>query len=695
MFNEIKKTIEWGHDKLTLETGKIARQADSTVIATYGETVVMAAVVYSKESKADQDFFPLTVNYQEKYYAAGKIPGGFFKREARPTEKETLTSRLIDRPIRPLFVEGFKNEVQVTCTVLSHDLENDPDIVAMIAASAALTLSGAPFLGPIGAARVGFVNDSYVLNPSVDDMDNLKENNEQRLDLVVAGTKDAVMMVESEAYELSEKEMLGAVKFGHEQMASVIDMIIDLAKEAANEPFSFEYQLNDKLYNKISKAGAKDLKKAFEISEKKERQASVASAVEKIKSSLSDEENEGNEVNELIKKLESEVVRNNILDNGTRIDGRDLTTVRSIETETRLLPRAHGSSLFTRGETQAIVTTTLGTSDDEQRIESLDGLQKERFMLHYNFPPFSVGETGRIGTGRREIGHGKLAWRAINSSLPSKESFPYTFRIVSEITESNGSSSMATVCGTSLALMDAGVPIKEPVAGIAMGLIKEGDDFTVLSDILGDEDHLGDMDFKVAGTKDGITSLQMDIKITGITFEIMEQALNQAKDGRIHILGEMNKALSKSRDNVGKHTPKMEKITVDKKDIAAVIGKGGATIREIVEKSGAKVDVNDEGEVTVAAPDEESRNVAMQMIKDITAKAELNKIYNGKVMKIMEFGAFVNFLGKQDGLVHISELADKRVAKVTDVVKEGDEVKVKVIGFDRGKVKLSIKQAAI
>ena len=692
MFNEIKKTIEWGHDKLTLETGKIARQADSTVIATYGETVVMAAVVFAKESKADQDFFPLTVNYQEKYYAAGKIPGGFFKREARPTEKETLTSRLIDRPIRPLFVEGFKNEVQVTCTVLSHDLENDPDIVAMIAASAALTLSGAPFLGPIGAARVGFINDSYVLNPSVDDMDNLKEKSEQRLDLVVAGTKDAVMMVESEAYELSEKEMLGAVKFGHEQMAPVIDMIIELAKEAANEPFSFEYQINEKLYDKISKAGSSALKKAFEISEKKERQASVASAVDKIKSSLSDEENEGNEVNELIKKLESEVVRNNILDNGSRIDGRDLTTVRSIETETRLLPRAHGSSLFTRGETQGLVVTTLGSGDSEQIVDALDKEGRLNFMLHYNFPPYSVGECGRMsGPGRREIGHGKLAWRALQAVLPLSDKFPYTIRVVSEITESNGSSSMATVCGSSLSMMDAGVPLKAPVAGVAMGLILEGKKFAVLTDILGDEDHLGDMDFKVAGTETGITSLQMDIKVAGITPQIMEKALDQAKEARLHILGEMAKSLS-TPSEFSKYAPKIESLTVPSDKIREVIGSGGKVIKEIVEVSGAKVDINDDGIVRIASQNRESLDTAKKLIKEIVEDPIVGQVFEGKVVKLMDFGAFVNFYGKRDGLVHVSQISEERVNHPKDVLNEGQTVKVKLMGIDdRGKSKLSMK----
>jgi polyribonucleotide nucleotidyltransferase len=690
MFKVYKKEIEVAGKKISLETGKIARQADGAIIAQCGETIVMATVVGAKKVNPDIDYFPLSVNYQEKYYAAGKIPGGYFKREARPTESETLISRLIDRPIRPLFPDEFKNEVQLLPTVISYDKENEADILSIIASSAALAISGMPFMGPVGASRVGFIEGKYVLNPSKKELENSK------LNLVVAGTKDAVLMVESEANGLTEEEMLNAVKFGHEGFVPVIETIEQLAKECKKPDWVVEKKDLSEVKKKLEEEFTDDLKKAFATKDKQDRSNQISEITDKAKKLYEENENYSDlDVNSQLKNLEKSIVRTDILKNKNRIDGRGLADVRPIMCEVGILPRTHGSALFTRGETQAIVTTTLGTSDDEQRIESLEGLQRERFMLHYNFPPFSVGETGRIGTGRREIGHGKLAWRAINSLLPSKESFPYTFRIVSEITESNGSSSMATVCGTSLALMDAGVPMKEPVAGIAMGLIKEGDDFSVLSDILGDEDHLGDMDFKVAGTKDGITSLQMDIKITGITFEIMEQALKQAKDGRIHILGEMNKALDKSRADVGKHTPKMEKITVDKKDIAAVIGKGGATIREIVEKSGAKVDVNDEGVVTVAAPDEESRNIALQFIKDITAKAELNKIYNGKVMKIMEFGAFVNFLGKQDGLVHISELADKRVAKVTDVVKEGDEVKVKVIGFDRGKVKLSIKQAAV
>ncbi len=688
MFKISKQEIEVDGKKITLETGKIARQADGAVIATSGETVVIATAVGAKNVNPDVDYFPLQVSYQEKYYAAGKIPGGYFKREARPTEAETLISRLIDRPIRPLFPEEFRNEVQVLPTVLSYDGINEPDILAIIASSAALAISGMPFQGPVGASRVGYINDKYVLNPTKEEIENSK------LDLVVAGTKDAVLMVESEASGLSEKIMLDAVKFGHEKFVPVIEAIEKLVKDCAKEKWVIEKRNLSDLEKKISEEFTKNLKEAFAIRDKQKRSNLIAEITTKCKEMFEkDEAYTDLDVLMVLKKLEKKIVRTDILKNKSRIDGRSLTDVRQINCEVGLLPRTHGSALFTRGETQALVTLTLGTSEDEQRVESLDGLKRNRFMLHYNFPPFSVGEVGRIGTGRREIGHGKLAWRALKSSLPKQEKFPYTFRIVSEITESNGSSSMATVCGSSLALMDAGVPMKESVAGIAMGLIKEGKNFSVLTDILGDEDHLGDMDFKVAGTKDGITSLQMDIKITGITFEIMEQALSQAKDGRIHILDEMAKALTASRKAVSKYTPKIETVMVDKKDIAAVIGKGGATIREIVELSGAKVDVKDTGEVTVAAPDEESRLKAMNMIKDIIAKPEINKIYKGKVIKIMDFGAFVNFLGKQDGLVHISELATKRVAKVSDVVKEGDEVTVKVIGFDRGKVKLSIKQA--
>jgi len=689
MFDIYKEEIKLGEKKIILETGKVARQADGAIIARCGETVVIATVVGAKKVNEEIDYFPLSVNYQEKYYAAGKIPGGYFKREARPTESETLISRLIDRPIRPLFPEGFRNEVQILPTVLSYDNENEADVLSIIASSAALAISGLPFKGPIAASRVGYINNSYVLNPS---KEQLKES---RLDLVVAGTKDAVLMVESEASGLSEKEMLNAVKFGHEKFIPIIKAIESLAKKSSKEKWEIVEKNYSDLQSKISKELKKDLEKAFSEKDKKKRSELVNLATEKCKSLFEGDETYSElEILLQLKNLEKNVVRSKIIKSKKRIDGRGLSDVRPIKCEIGILPRTHGSALFTRGETQALVTTTLGMTEDEQRIESLEGLRRERFMLHYNFPPFSVGETGRIGTGRREVGHGKLAWRALKSSLPEKEKFPYTLRIVSEITESNGSSSMATVCGASLALMDAAVPIAEPVAGIAMGLIKEKNEFSVLSDILGDEDHLGDMDFKVAGTKDGITSLQMDIKITGITFEIMEQALSQAKDGRAHILTEMNKTIKSSRKEVSKHTPKIETIMVDKKDIAAVIGKGGSTIREIVELSGAKVDVKDTGEVSIAAPDEESRNKAMEMVKNIIAKPEMGKIYKGKVVKIMEFGAFVNFLGKQDGLVHISQLAGKRVNKVSDVVKEGDEVSVKVIGFDRGKVKLSIKEAS-
>ena len=692
MLKAIKKTITWGHEKLTLETGKIARQADSSVIATYGETVVMANVVYAKEAKAGQDFFPLTVNYQEKYYAAGKIPGGFFKREARPTEKETLTSRLIDRPIRPLFVDGFKNEVQVTCTVLSHDGENDPDIIAMIAASAALTLSGAPFLGPIGAARIGFVDDSYVLNPSIEDMDNIRENSKQRLDLVVAGTQDAVMMVESEAYELSEKEMLGAVKFGHEQMQKVIELIIGLAEKTAKEPYNFVPLNNDELINKIKSLAEKDIIKAFSIPDKQERQNALSEVKQNVLNNLSDEELENEELDSCFKKIESNVVRSNILKKGKRIDGRKLDKVRNIETETRFLPSTHGSSLFTRGETQAIVVTTLGTGDDEQIIDALHGEGRSKFLLHYNFPPYSVGETGRAaGPGRREIGHGKLAWRALQAVLPKNSDFPYTIRIVSEITESNGSSSMATVCGASLSMMDAGVPLKSAVAGVAMGLILEGKEYAVLTDILGDEDHLGDMDFKVAGTSEGITSLQMDIKVAGITPEIMEKALEQANKGRIHILEEMSKSISEAGE-FSKYAPKIETLKIATDKIREVIGSGGKVIREIVEVSGAKVDINDEGVIKIASNDSDKINKALELIKSIVDEPEVGKIYNGKIVKLMEFGAFVNFFGKKDGLVHVSQISTERVAHPKDLLKEGQQVKVKLIGFDdRGKVRLSMK----
>jgi len=693
MFNVIKKSIEWGHDTLTLETGKVARQADAAVIATYGETSVLAAVVFEKKPKAGFDFFPLTVHYQEKYYAAGKIPGGFFKREARPSEKETLTSRLIDRPIRPLFVPGFKHETQVICTVLSHDLENDPDVVAMIAASAALTLSGAPFRGPIGCARVGFTDGSYVLNPSVDDMQDLRNNPEQRLDLIVAGTKDAVMMVESEVYELSEAEVLGAVEFGHAQMQPVIDLIMDFAEDGAKEPFDFQAPEYSELYGKVKTAGEDAMRAAFGNTDKQERTTAIKAARDTIKAALSEEELEDSNLDSAFKKLESEVVRGDIIKTGKRIDGRDLSTVRPIVSEVGLLPRTHGSALFTRGETQGLVVTTLGTGDDEQIIDALHGSSRSNFLLHYNFPPYSVGEAGRMfGPGRREIGHGKLAWRALQAVLPAATDFPYTVRLVSEITESNGSSSMASVCGGSLSMMDAGVPLKNAVAGVAMGLIlQDSGEFAVLTDILGDEDHLGDMDFKVAGTENGITTMQMDIKVAGITPEIMKAALAQAREGRMHILGEMSKALTGASD-FSIHAPRIETMQVPADKIREVIGSGGKVIREIVEVSGAKVDINDDGVIKIASPNGESIEKAMAMINEIVAIPEEGKIYTGKVVKLMDFGAFVNFFGKRDGLVHVSQLANERVNHPKDILKEGQEVKVKLMGFDdRGKVRLSMK----
>jgi len=681
----ISREMNWGDQKLKIETGKVAKQATASTIVSYGDTVVMANVVAAKEPKPDLDFFPLTVSYQEKFYAAGKIPGGFFKREGRPTEFETLTSRLIDRPIRPLFPEGFKNETQVILTVLSHDGETNPDIVAMIAASSALTLSGVPFMGPIGGCRVGYDGSNYTLNPKI--------NDDGDLDLVVAGTSDAVLMVESEAKQLSEEIMLGAVKFGHESMQEVIKIIINLAEECANDPWEFSHTINESLLDEIKKTCEDKIAKSYSIVDKMERQSSLS----EIKSSLEDQykENEEYSINEVMgyfKKIEKNVVRSQILNNQSRIDGRKLDEVRNISSEVSWLPRTHGSALFTRGETQAIVVATLGFSEDEQRIEALQGSYKENFMLHYNFPPYSVGEVGRLGaTGRREIGHGKLAWRALKAVLPSKDDFDYTIRLVSDITESNGSSSMATVCGSSLALMDAGVPIKNSVSGIAMGLIKEGDDFAVLSDILGDEDHLGDMDFKVAGTKEGVTSLQMDIKITGITYEIMEKALEQAKGGRDYILNEMNKEISEARTELGPYTPRSETIKVKRDNIGEIIGKGGSTIKDIIEKSGAKIDISDNGNVKIAGTNNESIEAAKELINSIIEEPEVGQVYEGKVVKIMEFGAFVNFFGKRDGLVHISQLSKERVEKVTDVVNEGDIVKVKVLGFDKGKVKLSIK----
>jgi len=681
----ISREIKWGNQVLSIETGKVAKQATASTIVRYGDTVVMANVTAAKQAKPDIDFFPLTVNYQEKFYAAGKIPGGFFKREGRPTEFETLTSRLIDRPIRPLFPEGFKNETQVILTVLSHDGETNPDIVAMIAASSALTLSGIPFMGPIAGCRVGYDGKDFSLNPKI--------NEDSDLDLVVAGTSEAVLMVESEANELSEEVMLNAVSFGHEESKKVIDLIINLAEECANDPWVFEYSENEDLLEVIKSNYNDDIKNAYSIVDKMERQSALSEIKDKLVEQYSEDENTSpNEALSYFKKVEKDIVRSQILSDKKRIDGRNLDEVRNISSEVSWLPRTHGSALFTRGETQAIVVTTLGFGVDEQRIEALQGSYKENFMLHYNFPPYSVGEVGRIGaTGRREIGHGKLAWRALKAVLPSKDDFDYTIRLVSDITESNGSSSMATVCGSSLALMDAGVPIKNSVSGIAMGLIKEGDSFAVLSDILGDEDHLGDMDFKVAGTKEGITSLQMDIKITGITTEIMEQALNQAKGGRLHILDEMNKAIDAPRTELGPYTPRVEMIKVKKDNIGEIIGKGGATIKDIIEQSGASVDISDNGTVKIAGTSKDSIQKAIDLINSIIEEPEVGQIYEGKVVKIMEFGAFVNFFGKKDGLVHISQLSEERVEKVTDVINEGDTVKVKVIGFDKGKVKLSIK----
>jgi polyribonucleotide nucleotidyltransferase len=690
MFDIHRVEIEWGGRKLKLETGQMARQADAAVVATYGETSVLATVVAAKSPKPGIDFFPLTVNYQERTYAAGKIPGGYFKREGRPTEKETLTSRLIDRPIRPLFVDGYKNETQVVITVLSFDNENDADIVGLVAASAALTLSGVPFLGPIAAARVGLIDGQFVLNPLCDEMSKTK------LDLVMAGTVDAVMMVESEAHELSEQQMLEAVMFGHKHSQPVIDAIIKLAGVAAKEPVDVKLPDKAKYKAKVAELVEADLRAAFATPQKQKRQDMVAAAKAKIKPLLP----EGADANEQVllgtvfKELEADVVRGDILKTSKRIDGRDLTTVRPILSQVPYLNRTHGSALFTRGETQALVVATLGTGEDEQYIDSLEGTKKARFMLHYNFPPYSVGETGRMGSpGRREIGHGKLAWRALNPLMPAADQFPYTVRVVSEITESNGSSSMATVCGTSLALMDAGVPLKSPVAGIAMGLIKEGNSFAILSDILGDEDHLGDMDFKVAGTANGVTALQMDIKIAGITEEIMKQALEQAKAGRLHILGEMAKAMTTARSELGEHAPRIETIKIPTDKIREVIGSGGSVIRAMQEETGTKINIDDDGTVKVAAVNKESIDAALKRIREITSEPEVGTIYKGKVVKLMEFGAFVNFFGAKDGLVHVSQLTSTmRPNHPNEVVKEGQEVWVKLLGFDdRGKTKLSMK----
>jgi polyribonucleotide nucleotidyltransferase len=689
MVNVHRKEIDWGGRKLILETGRIARQADGAVLVTYGETSVLCTAAAQRSAKPGVDFFPLTVNYQEKTFAAGKIPGGFFKREGRPSEKEVLTSRLIDRPIRPLFAEGFRNETQVICTTLSHDLENDPDIPALIGASAALTISGIPFLGPIAAARIGYIGGEYLLNPQADEMSS------SALDLVVAGTGDGVLMVESEARELPEDVMLGAVMFGHRAFQPVIQAIIELAERCAKDPWQLPEPVAgvEALRARLQERAGDGLRRAYAIVKKQERVEQVAQVKAEVSTRLVEEGYDAELVGSELKELERDIVRGAILTTGRRIDGRDTRTVRPITSEIGLLPRAHGSALFTRGETQALVVTTLGTGEDEQIIDALAGEYREHFLLHYNFPPYSVGEVGRLGSpGRREIGHGKLAWRAVRALLPDKEKFPYTIRVVSEITESNGSSSMATVCGASLSLMDAGVPVAKAIAGIAMGLIKEETGVAVLSDILGDEDHLGDMDFKVAGTRDGVTALQMDIKITSMTEEIMRQALAQARDGRMHILGEMAKAIDGSREAISRNAPRITIINIPKDKIREVIGSGGKVIREIVEVTGAKIDIEDDGTVKVAAVDASASQAAIDWIRNIVAEPEVGAIYTGKVVKIVDFGAFVNFLGSRDGLVHISELAPSRVKQVSDVVQVGDSVKVKVLGVDdRGKVKLSMK----
>jgi polyribonucleotide nucleotidyltransferase len=689
MFDTKTVSLEWGGKTLTLETGRIARQADGAVLATYGETVVLCAVTAAKGVKEGQDFFPLTVHYQEKFSSAGRIPGGFFKRERGATEKETLTSRLIDRPIRPLFPEGFYNEINVICQVLSYDGETEADIVALVAASAALTISGVPFMGPIGACRVGFVDGEYVLNPKQD-----AAISEGRLDLIVAATQDAVMMVESEARELSEEEMLGAIMFAHEESRKVIGAIIDLAEQAAKEPWELNTTDNSAMKAEIKKLIGDDIAAAYKLTDKSARSNALNEARAKVKAHYADADGQTSmTANKLVKKVEADVVRTAILKDGSRIDGRALDQVRPIEAMVGFLPRTHGSSLFTRGETQAICTTTLGTKESEQMIDGLEGLSYQRFMLHYNFPPYSVGEVGRFGApGRREIGHGKLAWRALHPLLPKHEDFPYTIRILSDITESNGSSSMATVCGGCLSMMDAGVPIERPVSGIAMGLILEGDEFAVLSDILGDEDHLGDMDFKVAGTEAGITSLQMDIKIAGITQEIMTKALEQAKAGRAHILAEMTKALGSARSELSAHAPRIETIQIDKSKIRDIIGTGGKVIREIVAETGAKVDIDDEGVIKISSSDLDQIEAAKKWILGIVEEAEVGKVYTGKVVNIVDFGAFVNFMGGKDGLVHVSEMRNERVEKPTDVVSEGQEVKVKVLEVDsRGKVRLSMR----
>jgi len=689
MFTVYRQEMNWGGKKLVLETGKIARQADGAVVASLGGTTVLCTVVAAKTAKPGQDFFPLTVNYQEKAFAAGKIPGGFFRREGRPSEIETLVSRLIDRPIRPLFPETYLCETQVIATVLSHDLENDADIVAMIGCSAALTISGVPFLGPVGAARVARINGQLVLNPTMSELE------QSDMELVVAGTQAGVLMVESEAKELSEEIMLQAVMFGHREFQPVIDLIIKLAESAAKEPRDLPPAAYDKkaLVAKLQAAIGVDLSAAYQQTVKQSRYAMLDAVKDKALALAADNGPTKEQIEECVEQLKYDHVRGMVLDSGRRIDGRDTKSIRPIVCEVGVLPRAHGSALFTRGETQALVVTTLGTGQDEQIVDALTGEYRENFMLHYNFPPYSVGETGRMGSpGRREIGHGKLAWRAVHPLLPAKDKFPYTMRVVSEITESNGSSSMATVCGSSLALMDAGVPLPRPVAGIAMGLIKEDRGFAVLSDILGDEDHLGDMDFKVAGTDKGVTSLQMDIKITSITEEIMQIALAQAKEGRLHILGEMAKAMTTAREGVNENAPRITTFTIPKDKIREVIGSGGKVIREIVEQTGAKIDIEDDGTIKVAAVDQTKADAAINWIKGIVAEPEIGQVYVGKVVKTVDFGAFVNFLGSKDGLVHISEMKNERVGKVTDVVNVGDEVRVKVLGMDdRGKIKLSMK----
>lgn len=692
-FKECRQEMDWGGRKLVLETGKIARQATGAVVASYGDTVVVATVVAAKEAKADQDFFPLTVNYQEKYYATGKIPGGFMKREGKPSEREVLISRLIDRPIRPLFPDAFKNEVQIICTTLSHDQKNDSDVVAMIAASAALAVSGIPFMGPIGAAKIGYKNGEYILNPT------LEERKTSELELAVAGTSEGVLMVESEADELSEETMLGAVMFGFESFQPVIKMINELAKQAGKpaweEPkFPAEF---DELYTRIEKDYAKKYEEAFNEVDKQTRSTTLGQLAEEIKAGIDPEnELEVRYIGDVIEHIMHKVMREKVLTTGRRIDGRDTKTVRPISCEVDVLPTTHGSALFTRGETQALVVTTLGTEDDAQIVDGLMNEYKQDFMLYYNFPPFSVGECGRLGTpGRREIGHGKLAWRAIHPMLPTdKEKFPYSIRVVSDIMESNGSSSMATVCGTTLSLEAAGVPMKKPVAGIAMGLIKEADGrVAILTDILGDEDHLGDMDFKVAGTKDGVTALQMDIKITSITKEIMKNALAQAHEGRIHILGEMAKAIAEPRANVSPLAPRIISIKIPVDKIREVIGSGGKVIREIIEKTNTKIDISDDGVVQIASANTEDGQAALDIINGIIAVPEEGRIYKGVITKIMDFGAFVRFVGTTEGLVHISEVKDERIASVSDFYKEGDTIWVKCLGVDnRGKWKLSAKR---